>query len=408
MQTLQQYCHPNFSRAITMALIVGLAIVFVSASDAHAQRRKSAIGGKGEATDKKTPVPQGNQPPKANQPTIKQPAANQPNKKTETDEKFAPQVVSMTVKREGIQLVATWFPPIIEEDAKKKKEKKKANPADAKAEDPEPGKSVAPFILVHDWTRSRNDLLRLAFFLQSQGHAVIVPDLRGHGESVRVAGMAEPIDHTKFKKAEQASAVGDIDQCKRFLQEKNNEGLVNIDLLNVIAVGDSSHLAIAWAIADWSWEPVGGIKQGKDVKSLVLFSPSSRFAGSSLKKLAKSPLISGRDSPPLPMLVIWGGQSDSAEGCSDFVNLLRKNRPEVGANQSDATRWQTQNLFDLEAPTSMEGYQLAGNPNAGQIWIFANNFVSQKVMKFRKQFSWQVRGADAILKAREAEAEKDK
>jgi len=251
----------------------------------------------------------------------------------------------------------------------------------------------------------RSDLLQLAFFLQSQGHAVIVPDLRGHGQSIRVAGLTKPIDHTKFKKAEKASAVGDINQCKRFLQEKNNEGLVNIDLLNVVAVGDSSHLAIAWAIADWSWEPAFGIKQGKDVKSLILFSPTKRFAGSSMKNLIKSPLISGRNSAALPMLVVWGGQSDIAEDCDELIESMRKFRPEAAQGESLASRWQKQNLFHFAAKTKMQGYQIAGNPSWSGIWTFANNFVSQKVLAFKEQCPWQIRGADAVIKAREAEEE---
>ena len=50
----------------------------------------------------------------------------------------------------------------------------------------------------------------------------------------------------------------------------------------------------------------------------------------------------------------------------------------------------------------MTGIQLAGSPNAEEIWLFANNFVSQKVVEFSDQFPWQIRGADAVLKAREA------
>ena len=269
--------------------------------------------------------------------------------------------------------------------------------------DKEAGKSTAPFILVHDWSRSRADLLMLASFLQQQGHAVIVPDLRGHGESVGMLGSTKLLDHKKFNKADKASAVGDIDQCKRFLQEKNNEGIINIDLLNIVAVGDSCHLAIAWTLADWAWEPMGGMKQGKDVKSLILFSPTKKFAGSSLKKLMKSPLISGRKATPLPMLVVWGEQSAVAKDNNDFIDLLRKFRPEVPEGTDLATLWATQNLFHFQASTTMSGFELAGNPNAKQIWTFANNFVSQKVLVSKDQYPWQIRGADAVIKARDAE-----
>ena len=395
---------PNFSRLMTLSFVTTLLIVFASTSDAYAQRRKSALDK--NTTQNKNNTNQPGQTNPGARSGASNPLGNQPkpaSKKKGKDEEFAPQVVTMEVNREGIQLVATWFPPIIEEEGKKKKQKAlQANGSATKDKAPEAGKSVAPFILVHDWTRNRNDMLQLASFLQARGHAVIVPDLRGHGQSLNVNGLAKPLDHERFKKAEKASAVGDIDQCKRFLQDKNNEGILNIDLLNVVAVGDSAHLAIAWAITDWSWEPVAGIKQGKDVKSLILFSPSNKFAGSSLRKLLKEPLISGRKAIPLPMLVVWGGQSDAAEGCSGFVNLLRKTRPEAPEGESLAARWQTQNLFHLEAPTQMTGIQLAGSPNAEQIWSFANDFVSQKVVEFRDQFPWQIRGADAVLKAREA------
>ena len=392
--------HPNCQlRLPYLIAIVAIAISmigFVSTSEVHAQRRKSVFDEPKTETEaeKTTPAKK-----KQSQADVRKAAANK-KQQAELDKEFAPQVVFMTVKGEGVQLVATWFPPIIEKD------KKKRRPAPANAneeEDKEPGKSKAPFILVHDWTRSRTDMLMLASFLQKQGHAVIVPDLRGHGESVSILGSTKPLDHTKFKKSDKASAVGDIDQCKRFLQEKNNEGIVNIDLLNVIAVGDSSHLAIAWALSDWSWEPVAGIKQGKDVKSLILFSPTKRFAGSALKKLVKEPLISGRNAPPLPLLVIWGSQSDSAEDCEGFVELLRKFRPAAPESDDMAQRWMKQNLFDFQTPTAMRGFELAGNPNAQRIWSFANDFVSQKVLAYKDRCPWQIRGADAVFKARAAE-----
>ena len=397
---MKNFCNANspLKKGITSVCIAvfGLTLMFAAVSDAHAQRRKSVFGGN-KSADKKADSSKGDKAPAAaRKQTGTAPPAGIQRKKI--DEEFAPQNLIIEVRKEGIQLAITWFPPIIEKDSKGKK---KAINKEA-AEEKEPGKSVAPFILVHDWTRNRADLLSLGSFLQSQGHAVIVPDLRGHGQSLTVAGSTKQLDHSKFRKAEKASAVRDIDQCKRFLQEKNNEGILNIDLLNVVAVGDSAHLAIAWAIGDWSWGPVQGRKQGKDVKSLILFSPTRKFAGSALKKMTKEPLISGRNSTPLPMLVIWGGNSEAAEGCSSWIKLLRKFRPEVGEDQPLETRWANQNLFHVEPSTSMTGFELAGNPNARDtVWTFVNNFVSQKVMSFEDQCPWQLRGAAAAEAAEE-------
>jgi len=394
----------HFDRRFLVSLALFGIIVLMSVGDAQAQRRKSVFGNESESKKEKnsSASPKSS---KANPTNSTRPGnlAATPGQKTKKDDEFAPQVVTLDVKKESIQLVATWFPPRLDD---KKKKKKKSNPNPAKKSDEEevdPGKETSPFILVHDWGRGRNDLLAMASFLQAQGHAVIVPDLRGHGESLRMRGTSETLDQTKFKKSEIASAVRDIDQCKRFLQEKNNEGIINIDLLNVVAVGDSSHLAIAWAMSDWTWEPVAGIKQGKDVKSLILFSPTKKFAGSSLKKLAKDPFISGRNSTPLPLFVVWGGRSDAAKECGEFIDTLRKFRPEAPQEDDMATRWFKQNLFHYEAQTNMQGFELAGSPRAKEAWTVANNFVSQKVLNFKDQFPWQIRGAEAVLKAREAQ-----
>ena len=50
-------------------------------------------------------------------------------------------------------------------------------------------KDTVPVILLHMSEGDRKEYLELAPYLQEQGHAVLVPDLRGHGESEQIRRM---------------------------------------------------------------------------------------------------------------------------------------------------------------------------------------------------------------------------
>src|SRR5574340_1075402 len=54
-------------------------------------------------------------------------------------------------------------------------------------------KETIPVVLLHMAKGNRNDYAQLATDLQKVGHAVLVPDLRGHGESAARRGAAEPL-----------------------------------------------------------------------------------------------------------------------------------------------------------------------------------------------------------------------
>ena len=80
---------------------------------------------------------------------------------------------------DGVRLKCTYFAP-------------------PKLKDPEASVSATPampFILLHGWDGDRRQLLKYGLYLQKAGHAVIVPDLRGHGQSLSVEGLKK----LKFK-----------------------------------------------------------------------------------------------------------------------------------------------------------------------------------------------------------------
>jgi len=86
------------------------------------------------------------------------------------------------------------------------------------------GKDAIPVILLHEWKRSRSDYAALAPYLQRLGHAVIVPDLRGHGDSKTRTGGRD-IEAAKLTTKDFASIVpADMEVIREFLIAKNNAG----------------------------------------------------------------------------------------------------------------------------------------------------------------------------------------
>ncbi len=145
-------------------------------------------------------------------------------------------------------------------------------------------KESVPVILVHGFKGSRKDFEALAVYLQKQGHAVIVPDLRGHGDSTEfrrgVGTRNDKIEAASLRQGDFAAMIaGDLEAIKGFLKEKNNEGELNLDKLCVVGSEMGALVATGFAQQDWAWPPLTTGKQGQDVKGLVLISPEPNFKG---------------------------------------------------------------------------------------------------------------------------------
>ena len=254
-------------------------------------------------------------------------------------------------------------------------------------------KETVPVLLLHDIGGSRAGLLPLAQHLQKKyGHAVLVPDLRGHGESVRVEGIQKEIDAAKFKRTELESIFEDLEQCKRFLMAKNNVGELNIDLLSVAAVGSTGIQTVRWANRDWSWAPVGGVKQGQDVKAMVLISPVKRFKGMNISGDLKSALISGKGAfPPIPLMMTWGSSNKTAaKDGNSMVDQLKKSRPKVKEKIGDEGWWENETLFKVVRKDSSTGMKFVEKQIKG-IQNDIGLFIENKVTAVKDDHRWQNR-----------------
>ena len=256
------------------------------------------------------------------------------------------------------------------------------------ANDPKLAKVIVPMILVHDWGGSMNDMGPLAQYLQSVGHTVIVPDLRGHGRSVTMENSPQKLDYRDFNRAQIATVAKDIEQCKRKLIGFNNEGKLNISMLSVLAVGDMCPMATEWTLKDWSYQNAGSIKQGKDVQSLILVSPPRKFQQSSMSRLVKHPLLSGGAGVEIPTLVIYGENGSSAKDSSSIYNLMAKRRPPSDASNQDV-RWAQQSLYELAVPGNGDGAELL-RPNPG-MFRFIGMFNFYKISKNADNIPWASR-----------------
>lgn len=260
-------------------------------------------------------------PPKAQQPAATRPPVKGKGKKEEE-----PQDMSLVTK-DQVNIRATYYP------------------GGAK-------KESIPFIMLHGAGGQRGDFHGLALFLQSLGHSVIAPDLRGHGESTRAENVNQPLDYEKFNKAAYESMVFDVEACKKFLLEKNNAGELNIDQLCVIGADLGAIMAVRWAALDWSVQDLPAYRQGRDVKALVLLSPIQSHKGVTLREALTNPAVQSR----LSMLIVAGTKDKASSEAKRLANSLQGHHPKVAEDDPDA--FKKQEIVLRQPETNLSGTEL--------------------------------------------------
>jgi len=215
------------------------------------------------------------------------------------------------------------------------------------------GKESVPVILLHMWKGNRAEYRHLAPYLQSKGHAVLVPDLRGHG------GSAGPKPERISLPVLVGMVTGDMETLKRFLMRKNNAAELNINKLCIVGAEMGAAVALDYARLDWSWPPLASGKQGQDVKAIVLISPQASFRGLNVKQALAHPAIRSLVSV---MIMVGKRDARAVREAQRLHKMFARYRPDQSPSQK--------NLFYGEFDTNAKGTQMLGKTTIAYIEAF--------------------------------------
>lgn len=254
-------------------------------------------------------------------------------KKSEEDQIPEPEPIEIQTK-DGVNLKCTWYAGTLK-------------------------KQSVPIIMVHGWEGQRGEFDPLAKGLQSLGHAVICPDLRGHGESLSRTtpdGGSEEIDLAKLKPKDLEGMIYDLQACKKFLLEKNNAGELNINSLCVIGSEFGCIVAMQWAAYDWSAPILPALKQGQDVKAMVLLSPVQAHKGLRMSEALSHPAVKSK----IAMMIVAGKQDRAGTGDAKRIHsTLVPHHPKPSGDAEEDRR--KLDLFLDQPETSLRGTELLNN-----------------------------------------------
>jgi pimeloyl-ACP methyl ester carboxylesterase len=251
------------------------------------------------------------------------------------------------------------------------------------------GKQTVPVILLHGWNGPRGaggarDFDDLAAELQAAGHAVIVPDLRGHGGSkLRRTAAGRKVGITRRNlgpRGLNAMVMSDVEAVKRFLIDEHNQGELNIELLCVVGCEMGAAVAANWTAQDWAWPKVRGLKQGKDVRALVLISPLAAFRNLSVTKAMKfAPM------QKLPMMIVHGNHDENANRAAKQIYKL------LDPHHRATTDAKKRTFVKVEQETSLQGAELL-NPRLDTIKR-VREFIQRQVVDRRDRLPWRPRAS---------------
>ena len=144
---------------------------------------------------------------------------------------------------------------------------------------------TTPVILLHGKDGKKEDWQNLAKTLAERGVAVLVPDLRGYGESTAAyvedysfGGNPPMIRPNHYRASDFGSSDWDAMRYDdghfwiRFLVYLHNQKLINIRKLVLVGNGYGAVVAASWLMEDWK---ASSSKKGQFARGLLLISPEA-------------------------------------------------------------------------------------------------------------------------------------
>lgn len=245
-----------------------------------------------------------------------------------------PQAVSLPT-HDGQVIKATYYPGVREKDS-------------------------VPVILLHGFGGNRLDFLPLARELQRRGYACVVPDLRGHGESASmrdIAGRPVKVNPDELKLADLAAMVSqDVEAVKKFLVGENDAGKLNIEKLCLVGSDLGASVALNFAARDWSFPQLPNLKQGQDVKAVVLISPQWDTKGFGIGEALSHPAVQTQVSVEI---LVGNKQARALADARRLYRRLARYRGLENAKTEDDYR---SNVALIQAPTEQQGVKLLNLP----------------------------------------------
>jgi pimeloyl-ACP methyl ester carboxylesterase len=245
-------------------------------------------------------------------------------------------------------------------------------------------KDTVTVILLHAFKGSRKDFSVLAPYLAEQGYAVMVPDLRGHGDStnkLEVRGGRQQVvklDAAKMRANNFAQiANNDMGALRRFLVVKNNEGKLNLNKLVIVGMELGAAVAVDWAVYDWSIPDYPGVKQSKDVKALVLISPKRTYSGLRTSQALNHGVIQS----VLPIMIVVGNDDRRAASDATYIHSkIQSIRREEFLDLTPAEAFEKRTLWFFPVPTTLQSAKLL-NAKPLKMPSMIHKFIDLRVAK---------------------------